>query len=77
MSFTTLKQRIGFAPKMTQIVAAAQFSLAAGLILGRLDLQLPLLDFLEGMLIGFSIVGNIAGLVKFGQERREKGDHHG
>ncbi|MEN8242660.1 MAG: hypothetical protein ABFS17_12110 [Chloroflexota bacterium] len=77
MSLTTLKQRIGFVPKMTHIFVAAQFAFVVGLLLPRLAPQLPIVDFLTGMLIGFSIVGNIATLIKFGKEQSKKGDHHG
>jgi hypothetical protein len=45
----------------TLLGASAQFALVLGILLGRLDL--PNLDFLIGMLYGFSMVGNLAYLV--------------
>ena len=77
MTLITLKQRFGFAPKISQIFAAAQFSLVAGLLLIRLEIRHPAVNFLTGMLLGFSIVGNIAALIKFGRTQREKGTQDG
>lgn len=48
----------------------AQIALVASIILGRLDL--PGLDFLEGMLLGFSMVGNLVYLYHMGQKRRNQ-----
>ena len=42
------------------IVGISQISLVVSILLGRLDISG--LDFLEGMLLGFSIVGNLAYL---------------
>ena len=50
------------------VFSAAQIALVLGLILGRLDWAGT--DFLEGMLIGFSVVGNLAYLVYTGRMRR-------
>lgn len=77
MLITTLKQRIGFAPKPRHIFAAAQIALVVGILLSRLDHQVPVLDFFEGVLIGFSIAGNLAGLVNYSRRQGEKGSHHG
>ncbi len=45
----------------TILGAFAQFALVLGILIGRLDL--PNLDFLIGMLYGFSVAGNLAFLV--------------
>lgn len=45
----------------TILGACAQFALALGIILTRLDLSY--LDFFIGMLYGFSMVGNLAYLI--------------
>ena len=41
----------------------AQLALILGIILGRLESPHPALDFISGMLMGSSIVGNLAYLV--------------
>jgi uncharacterized membrane protein len=74
MSFATLKQRVGFAPNFRVFLAAGQITLVAGIVLSRLDYQLPWMDFLEGMLIGFATVANLAGIFLFGRSRQEKGE---
>jgi hypothetical protein len=70
MSFATLKQKIGIAPNFRFLLAAGQLALVAGIVLGRLALQIPILDFLEGMLIGFSIVANLAGIILVARSKR-------
>jgi len=42
----------------TWLGAAAQIALVFGILLQRLEI--PALDFFTGMLLGFSIVGNLA-----------------
>jgi hypothetical protein len=49
----------------TYLGAVAQIAFVAGILLGRLDI--PGLDFLEGMLLGFSMVGNLAFLFFVGR----------
>ena len=49
---------------------AAQIALVVGLVLGQLEV--PGTDFLQGMLIGFSIVGNLAFLITVSRERNSK-----
>jgi hypothetical protein len=77
MSIKSIKQRIGIRPNYQTLIAIGQLSLAAGIILARFAPQLPWLNFIEGMLIGVSIVTNLAGLVLFGRQQREKGNHNG
>lgn len=77
MSFATLKQRLGFAPNFRVFLAAGQITLVAGIVLSRLEFQLSLADFIEGMLIGFSIVANLAGIFLFGRIQRKKGENDG
>jgi hypothetical protein len=43
------------------LFAAAQIAFVLGMVLSRLDW--PGMDFLEGLLVGFSLVGNLAYLV--------------
>lgn len=52
------------------IGGAAQIALVASITLGRLDIEG--LDFLEGMLIGFSIVGNLAYLYTTNRRKSAK-----
>lgn len=52
------------------LFGVAQIALVLGLILNRLDWAG--MDFLEGMLIGFSLVGNLAYLVFIQRMRRIK-----
>ncbi len=52
----------------TALFGAAQIAFVVGMIMSRLDL--PGMDFLEGMLVGFSIVGNLAFLVYTRANRR-------
>ncbi len=52
---------------LVYIVGAAQFALVASIILNRLDING--LDFLEGMLLGFSLVGNLAYLYTINRRR--------
>ena len=54
---------------LTALGAAAQLALVLGIFLGRLEIQN--LDFLIGMLYGFSMVGNLAFL--FVVARRDAG----
>ena len=54
----------------TILFTAAQFAFLTGVILGRLETEIPAVDFITGMLMGFSIVGNLAYLIRFGQKRR-------
>jgi len=53
---------------LVYIGGAAQIALVASIFLSRLDL--PGFDFLEGMLLGFSIVGNLAFLVSINRKTR-------
>ena len=53
---------------LTILGAAAQLALVLGVFLGRMDI--PNLDFLIGMLYGFSMVGNLAFLIMISKEHR-------
>ncbi len=54
----------------------SQLALVLGIFLGRLDNPHPSLDFISGMLMGFSLVGNLAYLVvlsrKWSKHDRQK-----
>lgn len=52
----------------TALFAAAQIAFVLGMILSRLDW--PGMDFLEGLLVGFSLVGNLAYLLYIRKVRR-------
>jgi hypothetical protein len=45
-------------------------SLAISVLLGRFFREYPLIDFLDGVFCGISVVMNITFLYKFGKERR-------
>lgn len=45
----------------TGLFTAAQIAFVLGMVLSRLDW--PGMDFLEGLLVGFSLVGNLAYLI--------------
>jgi len=45
------------------------FSLLIAFILGRFESKYPIIDFLEGMFTGISIVMNLSFLVRFRLER--------
>ena len=49
---------------------AAQIALVLGIFLGRLEN--PAFDFVNGVLIGFSIVGNLAFLTTLSRYRKER-----
>ena len=54
----------------TLLGGAAQIALVIGLVLGQLNV--PSTDFVQGMLIGFSIVGNLAFMIIVSRERGSK-----
>lgn len=77
MTLRTLKKQFGLARNFQLLLGIGQITLVAAILLGMLDLHLGWSDFLEGMLIGISIVTNMAGLTIFGRKQRENGDSHG
>lgn len=70
MSFRTLKKKFGIGPDHRLFLAAGQITLAVGILLWRIDHQIPTLDFLEGMLIGFSTIANLAGLIFYTRTKK-------
>jgi len=50
----------------------AQIALVLGILLNRLDSPYPAVNFIAGMLLGFSMVGNLAFLVTFSRRRSSK-----
>ena len=48
------------------------FSLLIMIFLRIISIELPILDFLEGMFTGISIIMNICFLIRFGKEQRIK-----
>ena len=57
---------------LTILGAAAQLALVLGVFLGRMDI--PNLDFLIGMLYGFSMTGNLAFLIMISKAHRRNQD---
>ena len=57
---------------LTILGAAAQLTLVLGVFLGRMDI--PNLDFLIGMLYGFSMTGNLAFLIMISKAHRRNQD---
>ncbi len=55
----------------TVLGGLAQFALVLGIFLGRLENPHPSLNFISGMLIGFSLVGNLAYLVVISRNWRK------
>jgi hypothetical protein len=64
------KQRIdGFIPPRV-IFATAQLALVSFLILSTFEV--PQSEFLQGMLCGYSLVGNLYWLIKFSKELKNE-----
>ena len=61
---------IRFNPKV--IGGAAQVSLVSYIILNLLSL--PHTDFIQGLLLGFSLIGNVAMLIQFRQARGKENE---
>lgn len=59
------KNNLGMKPEV--LATVAQFSFVLYIILSRMDI--PQLSFIEGILLGLSIVGNLAWMIKI----RKKG----
>ena len=57
---------------LTILGTAAQLALVLGVFLGRMDI--PNLDFLIGMLYGFSMTGNLAFLIMISKAHRRNQD---
>jgi len=49
---------------------ASQAALVTGILLSRIDI--PGFDFVEGLLIGFSMVGNLTFIIYYLRNRSEK-----
>lgn len=77
MLLAALKQRLTIEPDFRLFLAAGQLALVAGIVLMRFDFQIPVLDFIEGMLIGFSSVANLAGLIFYRRSQKSKGENNG
>jgi len=75
MTLRTLKNRIGIRQNARLLIGIGQFTLAAAILLGRLALHYGWTDFVEGMLLGISIVTNLAGLIAFGRQENSGGTH--
>ncbi len=53
----------------TLLGAMAQLALVLGIFLGRIVDAHPILNFISGMLVGFSLVGNLAFIIFISRKR--------
>jgi hypothetical protein len=68
-----MKTKAGFVKIKPEILgAAAQLALVIYFLASQFNLPIP--DFIQGVLLGFSIVGNLAMLVEI-RKRRDGKDH--
>jgi hypothetical protein len=56
------------------LLPLGSFCLVAAILLGRFVHGVPYMDFLEGVLIGASLVFNLAYLVRLRSKRNRSGD---
>ena len=56
--------------RITYLGGIAQIALVASIFLSRMDL--PGLDFVEGILLGFSLVGNLVFLINYSEHWSKK-----
>ncbi len=61
MALKTIKERLNLSIKPEILGGAAQLALVASILLDRFTISHT--EFIQGMLIGFSVVGNIAWLL--------------
>jgi len=65
--------KVRFKMKKEKMIMIGMFSLLIAFVLGRFENKYPIIDFLEGMFTGISMVTNISFLVRF---RIEEGTHN-
>ena len=71
------KKRLGLGTSYQFLLAVGQISLLGMILLIRLDLQVGIADFVEGLLAGFSMVTNLAGITLYARNQRDKGNDDG
>jgi len=77
MDLKYLKRRFGLGRNYQVLLAIGQISLLGMILLSRLDLQIGIADFFEGLLTGLSMVTNLAGITLYARSQREKGNNDG
>ena len=77
MDLKVHKKRFGFGNNYRFLLAVGQISLVGMILLSRLDLQVGIADFFEGLLAGFSMVTNLAGITLYARSQRDKGNDDG
>jgi hypothetical protein len=69
MFIKNFKRKYNLGLKLEVLGAVAQLAFVCFVVLSRLDI--PHLDFFEGILLGVSIAGNLAWLVHIRKKREE------
>lgn len=77
MGLKNIKRRFGLGNNYQFLLAVGQISLVGMILLSRLDLQVGIADFVEGLLAGFSMVTNLAGITLYARSQRDKGNDDG
>ena len=77
MDLKNYKRQFGLGNNYQFLLAIGQISLLGMIVLSRLDLQVGIADFFEGLLTGFSMVTNLAGITLYARRQREKGNDDG
>ena len=54
----------------TILFSISQLAIVISIFLSRMESEIPAVNFITGILMGFSIVGNIAFLIRYGQRHR-------
>lgn len=77
MDLKYFKRRFGSGRNYQFLLAVGQISLLGMILLSRMDLQVGIADFFEGLLTGLSIATNLAGITLYARSQREKGNDDG
>ena len=77
MDLKYIKRRFGLGHNYQFMLAVGQISLLGMILLSRLDFQVGIADFFEGLLTGLSMVTNLAGITLYARSQREKGNDDG
>ena len=77
MDLKYLKKRFGIGNNYQFLLAIGQISLVGMVLLSRLDLQVGIADFAEGLLAGLSMVTNLAGITLYARSQGDKGNIDG
>jgi hypothetical protein len=77
MDLKYLKRWFGLGHNYQFLLAVGQISLLGMILLSRLELQVGIADFFEGMLTGLSIATNLAGITLYARSQTDKGNDDG